>query len=117
MLGCLDKRINNNDVSLPNMENKLDQQSSAMIQDLPHADTTCFEKLRVWNGTRNSDPAMDKWISICATQQVYFFNRATGDSLWMHPRKSIFEEPCLMLSDIWRNARMGLNPMRSLRLT
>lgn len=39
------------------------QQSSAMIQDLPHADTTtCFEKLWVWNGTRNSDPAMDEWI-------------------------------------------------------
>ena len=100
-----------------------------MIQDLPHVDTTaCFEKLWVWNGTRNSDPAMDEWIvsqfyswdvhySICAMQQVYFFNRATGDSLWMHPRKSIFEELCLMLGDIWRDARMGLNPMRSLCLT
>jgi len=26
------------------------------------------------------------------SSRVYFFNRATGDSLWMHPRKSIFED-------------------------
>ena len=25
-------------------------------------------------------------------RQVYFFNQATGDSLWMHPQKSIFED-------------------------
>ena len=23
---------------------------------------------------------------------MYFFNRATGESLWMHPQKHIFEE-------------------------
>lgn len=26
------------------------------------------------------------------SSRVYFFNRATGDSLWMHPQKSIFED-------------------------
>ena len=30
-------------------------------------------------------------------RQVYFFNRATGDSLWMHPQKSIFEDSCEFL--------------------
>lgn len=27
-----------------------------------------------------------------SSSRVYFFNRATGESLWMHPQKSIFEE-------------------------
>lgn len=63
-----------------------------------------------WVGDESRDRTL--WYSdaklneICTRQtatlaescrQVYFFNRATGDSLWMHPQKSIFEDSCEFL--------------------
>ena len=65
---------------------------------------TNLQRLGCWLMPLDGDESSDRTLwhsakmrsglatSTLASRQVYFFNRATGDSLWMHPQKSIFED-------------------------